>query len=59
MAAAGLGFWMVKARSERHPESQALEAVKLFCRGNDVNAATDFGPTPIEGDSQALPIAIR
>src|SRR5262249_29824303 len=48
MAAAGLGFWDGESPGPESgvPESQALEAVKLTLElGNDVNAATDFGPT--------------
>jgi len=57
MAAAGLGFWDGESPGPESgvPESQALEAVKLtFELGNDMNATTDFGPTPIEGESAVL-----
>jgi ankyrin repeat protein len=57
MAAAGLGFWDGESPGPESgvPESQALEAVKLaLALGNDVNAVTDFGPTPIEGDPGVL-----
>jgi ankyrin repeat protein len=57
MAAAGLGFWDGESPGPESgvPESQALEAVKMtVALGNDINAATDFGPTPIEGDPAVL-----
>jgi ankyrin repeat protein len=57
MAAAGLGFWDGESPGPESgvPESQALEAVKIAIEaGNDVNAVTDFGATPIEGDSNTL-----
>lgn len=57
MAAAGLGFWDGESPGPESgvPESQALDAVKLAVElGNDVNAATDYGTTPIEGDPAVL-----
>lgn len=57
MAAAGLGFWDGESPGPASgvPESQALAAVTLTVElGNDVNAVTDFGPTPIEGDPAVL-----
>jgi ankyrin repeat protein len=57
MAAAGLGFWDGESPGPESgvPESQALEAVKFtVAAGNDVNAVTDFGATPIEGDPAVL-----
>jgi ankyrin repeat protein len=57
MAAAGLGFWDGESPGPESgvPESQALEAVKFtVAAGNDVNAVTDYGPTPIEGDGPTL-----
>ena len=57
MAAAGLGFWDGESPGPESgvPESQALAAVKLTVElGNDVNAVTDYGDTPIEGDPAAL-----
>ena len=57
MAAAGLGFWDGESPGPESgvPESQALEAVKLAIElGNDVNAVTDYGSTPIVGDSATL-----
>jgi ankyrin repeat protein len=57
MAAAGLGFWDGESPGPESgvPESQALEAVKIALEaGNDVNAVTDFGSTPIEGDGVTL-----
>ena len=57
MAAAGLGFWDGESPGPESgvPESQALEAVKLAIElGNEVNAVTDYGSTPIVGDSATL-----
>jgi ankyrin repeat protein len=57
MAAAGLGFWDGESPGPESgvPESQALEAVRLtLALGNDVDAVTDYGPTPVEGDGLAL-----
>jgi ankyrin repeat protein len=57
MAAAGLGFWDGESPGPESgiPESQALAAVELTVElGNDVNAVTDYGDTPIEGDPSAL-----
>ena len=57
MAAAGLGFWDGESPGPTTgtPESESLEAVKLCVElGNDVNAATDFGDFPLEGDGMAL-----
>ncbi|MGE3511858.1 MAG: ankyrin repeat domain-containing protein [Vicinamibacterales bacterium] len=57
MAAAGLGFWDGESPGPESgvPEAQALEAVTLtVALGNDVNAATDFGPTRLEGDPEVL-----
>lgn len=57
MAAAGLGFWDGESPGPESgvPESQALEAVKLAVDlGNDVNAASDFGDFPVEGDPAVL-----
>ena len=57
MAAAGLGFWDGESPGPESgvPESQALEAVTLtVALGNLVDAVTDFGPTPIEGDPAVL-----
>jgi hypothetical protein len=57
MAAAGLGFWDGESPGPESgvPESQALEAVKVaLAAGNDVNAVTDFGPTPVDGDGATL-----
>jgi ankyrin repeat protein len=57
MAAAGLGFWDGESPGPESgvPESQALEAVKLAIElGNDVNAVTDYGSTPIDGDGATL-----
>jgi ankyrin repeat protein len=57
MVAAGLGFWDGESPGPESgiPESQALEAVKLTIElGNDVNAVTDYGDLPIEGDSRVL-----
>jgi ankyrin repeat protein len=57
MAAAGLGFWDGESPGPESgiSESQALAAVKLTVElGNDVNAVTDYGDTPIEGDPAVL-----
>jgi ankyrin repeat protein len=57
MAAAGFGFWDGESPGPESgvPESQALEAVKLTLElGNDVNAVTDYGATPIVGDGAIL-----
>jgi ankyrin repeat protein len=57
MAAAGLGFWDGESPGPESgvPESQALDAVKLAVElGNDVNAVTDYGNTPVEGDPAVL-----
>lgn len=57
MAAAGLGFWDGESPGPESgvPEHQALDAVKLAVElGNDVNAVTEYGNTPIEGDPAAL-----
>jgi ankyrin repeat protein len=57
MAAAGLGFWDGESPGPESgvPESRALEAVKLALElGNDVNAVTDYGNTPIVGDASVL-----
>ena len=57
MAAAGLGFWDGESPGPESgvPESQALEAVKLAIElGNDVNAITEYGSTPIVGDPSVL-----
>jgi ankyrin repeat protein len=57
MAAAGLGFWDGESPGPESgvPESQALAAVKLTVElGNDVNAVTDYGNTPLEGAPDAL-----
>ena len=57
MAAAGVGFWDGESPGPESgvPESQALEAVKLTLElGNDVNAVTEYGATPIVGDSATL-----
>jgi ankyrin repeat protein len=57
MAAAGLGFWDGESPGPESgvPEGQALEAVKYaLAAGNDVNAATDFGSTQVEGDPTML-----
>jgi ankyrin repeat protein len=57
MAAAGLGFWDGESPGPESgvPESQSLEAVKLALElGNDVNAKTDYGGVPIEGDPIVL-----
>lgn len=57
MAAAGLGFWDGESPGPENgiPEGQSLEAVKLAIElGNDVNAATDFGATRLEGDPVVL-----
>lgn len=57
MAAAGLGFWDGESPGPESgvPESLALDAVKLAVDlGNDVNATTDFGRTPLEGDPDVL-----
>ena len=57
MAAAGLGFWDGESPGIQNgvPESETLEAVKLAWElGNDVNAATDYGNLPLEGDPVGL-----
>lgn len=57
MAAAGLGFWDGESPGIQNgvPENETLEAVKAAVElGNDVNAATDYGSTPIEGGGVAL-----
>jgi ankyrin repeat protein len=57
MAAAGLGFWDGESPGPESgvPESQALEAVKLAIElGNEVNAVTDYGNTPVVGDPSVL-----
>ncbi len=53
MAAAGLGTWTGETPGPLNGTSEAerLEAVKLaHSLGNDINAAADFGDTPIVGD---------
>ena len=57
MAAAGLGFWDGESPGVQNgvPERETLEAVQLAWElGNDVNAVTDFGDTPVEGDGVSL-----
>ena len=58
MAAAGLGFWDGESPGpesgvpgESGARGGASSTVEL---GNDVNAVTDYGDTPIEGDPAAL-----
>ncbi len=54
MAAAGLDYWEGEAPGPFTgvPESERLDAVKLcIAQGNDVNAAADFGPYPMTGET--------
>ena len=57
MAAAGVGFWDGESPGPVNgtPETVRLEAVRLTLQlGNELEAVTDFGSTPIEGNGVTL-----